>query len=377
MRIPCLQSPFRTFAFTAFLFLIALEPAHAQSPYLYVSIPGGTTSQVVGFSVALDGTLTPIPGPPVSLSSESGFLTTDPADQFLFVLNATSSNISVLSINQTTGTLTEVPAPAPAPIAAPGSGGSTPSDPICMATFKGVSANYLYIAYRNSSTPPSAPYGGAIVAFQIGTTNQPLTPIAQTNVEATPVDIVTSPNGYLYAVLQPVNGGDQPSGVGVFSIDPSSGAVNLESSAGAIHFNEQSLAINPSATFLFDGWGLASGGIESTPIATDGSAIPASPSGAVSLEPPNSPPSAMLVDGSGQILYVQQGGQATAYVIDQSSGRLSSTGVGPPLTLKPGNVVADPVEPYLYTLQSSVIQVFAIADIATGALTPLGSSQLP
>jgi Lactonase, 7-bladed beta-propeller len=189
MRSSCLQPPLRTFAFTAIIWLYATTSARAQSPYLCASIPGGTTSQVAGFSVGLDGTLTPIPGPLLKLSREGGLVTTDPTDQFLFVLNPTSNTISVLAIDQNTGALTEAPgSPVPAPVPSPG-GGSAPVGPLCMATFKGASANYLYVAYRNGPME----FTGAIVAFRIGTASQPLTPVVTIPLEATPVDIVVSP----------------------------------------------------------------------------------------------------------------------------------------------------------------------------------------
>src|SRR6185437_15084109 len=129
MPLSYLQSPLRTLIFTALLYLLAPSPAHAQSPYLYASIPGSSSpSQVAAFSVAADGTLTPLQGSPFNVSGEGGFVTTDPTDQYLFVLNARSNTISVLSINAS-GALTEVPGspvPTPTPTLSQG-GGSAPS----------------------------------------------------------------------------------------------------------------------------------------------------------------------------------------------------------------------------------------------------------
>lgn len=117
MRPSCLLSPLRTLVFATFLYLLGPAPAQAQSPYLYASSPGGgATSQVAGFSANLDGTLTPISGSPFNLSREGGLVTTDPDDQFLFVLNRTSNMISVLAIDPNTGALTEVSgSPVPTP----------------------------------------------------------------------------------------------------------------------------------------------------------------------------------------------------------------------------------------------------------------------
>jgi 6-phosphogluconolactonase (cycloisomerase 2 family) len=372
MRISCLQSLLRTLVFTAllFLFLIAPAPAHAQSPYLYASIPGGTTSQVVGFSVALDGTLKQVPGT-FNVSREGGLLTTDPSDEFLFVLNATSDTISVLSIDQTTGALTEVPG---SPVATPTpqlGGGSAPINPTCTATFKGANANYLYVAYRNGPTA----FTGAIVTFQIGTPTQPLLAPSITSIEAAPVDLAVSPQGYLYAALQLISDstlGNQSPGVGVFPIDPTSGQLGSPSFANS-NLHEDALALNPTATLLFDGWGTASGGIDSAQILANG--LTTAPE-TVGLNDSNSPPTAMLVDGSGHLLYVNENGQLVAYVINPATGALTASPNPPngsPLPLTLGNTVADPVEPYLYSLQSGQLEVFAITDITTGALVQNGS----
>lgn len=190
MRPSSFQSPLRTLVFTALLYLFAPAPAQAQSPYLYASIPNGAASLVAGYSVDRLGNLAPIPGSPFNLSLEGGLLITDPNDQFLFVLNPTSNAISVLSIDPNSGALTEVPgSPVPTPTPQPG-GGSAPSGPICMATFQGASANYLYVSYRNGPFP----FNGAIVAFQIGTPSQvpPLSAISAVTFEAAPVDIAIS-----------------------------------------------------------------------------------------------------------------------------------------------------------------------------------------
>ncbi len=84
----------------------------------------------------------------------------------------------------------------------------------------------------------------------------------------------------------------------------------------------------------------------------------------------------MLVDGSGHLLYVNENGQLVSYVINPATGALTASPNPPngsPLPLTLGNTVADPVEPYLYSLQSGQLEVFAITDITTGALVQNGS----
>ena len=114
MRLSYLQSPLRTIIFTALLYLLSPSPAHAQSPYLYASIPiSPSASQVAAFAVSPDGTLTEVTGSPFPVAEEGGPVTTDPTDQYLFVLNPTSNTISVLSIGPN-GALTSVGSPVPA-----------------------------------------------------------------------------------------------------------------------------------------------------------------------------------------------------------------------------------------------------------------------
>jgi 6-phosphogluconolactonase (cycloisomerase 2 family) len=372
MRLSCLQSPLRTLVFTALLYLLAPSPAHAQAPYLYASVPGGATSQIAAYSVAPDGTLTSIVGSPFSVSGEGGLVTTDPTDQFLFVLNAHSNTISVLSIDPS-GALTEVPgSPVLAPTPPPG-GGSAPSAPIGMATFKGASANYLYVTYRNGPQP----FFGAIVAFQIGTPSQSLFPITITTLEATPVDMTISPAGNLYAALQLVPGstlGNQTPGIAVFSIDATSGQLGPPTSIDS-SLHEDSLALNPRATVLFDGEGTSAAGVlESSEIRSDGTTLPPR---SLPVTSPNSPPSTLLAEGSGQLLFVQQGAQAAVYAIDQTTGALSppfTSAASVPFNLVRGTTVAHPVEPYLYALESDQLHVFEITDFTSGALRELTSS---
>src|SRR5262249_36179723 len=156
-------------------------------------------------------------------------------------------------------------------------------------------------------------------------------------------------------------------GVAVFPIDLNSGQLGQLSPVNS-NLHEDSLALNPSATVLFDGEGSSAAGlVESAQIRSDGTTLTPRSLPVVS---PNSPPTTMLVDGSGHLLYVQQGGQATVYAIDQTTGALSapsSSAALVPFNLSLGNTVAHPVEAYLYTLQSGQIHVFEITDFTSGA----------
>ena len=210
-------------------YLFAPFNVYAQAPYLFVSSPRRYAISIrqKPFRSPRRGTPTPCSGFTISGFRRGRLVATDPTDQFLFVLNARSNTISVLSIDSNSGALAEVlgsPVHTPTPTPSQG-GGVVPTGPICMATFAGAnSTNYLYIAYRNGPYP----FTGAIIAFQIGTpgASPPLTPVSLASFEAAPVDIAITPQGFLYAALQLSPGRPSitnPSGVGVLTIDPATG----------------------------------------------------------------------------------------------------------------------------------------------------------
>src|SRR5580704_13126894 len=367
MRSSCQLSPLRTLVFTTLFYLLAPSPAHAQAPYLFASLPGGATSQIASYSIASDGTLVPRQDSPFNVSGEGGFLTTDPSDQFLFVLNAHSNTISVMSIDAS-GALTEVGSPIPAPQL---NGSATPSEPTCMATFdgKGVSPSYLFVGYRS----------GAIAGYQIGTTSLPLTAVSITPAGTAPVDMAISPQGFMYVALQSNSSSAfeaLPPGLGILSIDPASSQLTQVGTGIANTQQDDSVALNPTATVLFYGEGSSEAGfLESAQIPSN-SAIPLAPQ-SLPTNSSDSPASTRLVAGSGQLLYVRQGAQTAVYTIDKDTGVLavpSGSTVTVPFDLNRGTTVAHPALPYLYNLQNGQIHIFEIIDFTSGALQELTSS---
>src|SRR4051812_12579219 len=95
------------------LFTISI---YAQGNFVYVN-NGASHNSVSAFSVAANGALTQIPGSPFATGGNAagfGFfasnrITATIVRNFLFVANDASSNVTVFSINTTTGTLTTVP----------------------------------------------------------------------------------------------------------------------------------------------------------------------------------------------------------------------------------------------------------------------------
>jgi 6-phosphogluconolactonase (cycloisomerase 2 family) len=83
-----------------------------QQQYVYGSTPTTTVaSQVVAYAKNQNGDLSAIAGPPFADSSPGGAMAIDGLGRFLFVINTATNTISMLQINQNTGSLTEVPGP--------------------------------------------------------------------------------------------------------------------------------------------------------------------------------------------------------------------------------------------------------------------------
>jgi 6-phosphogluconolactonase (cycloisomerase 2 family) len=365
------------FVFALAAALLSAVFTSAQTPqqqYVYASVPLTTaTSEVVGFSKDTTGTLSDVAGSPLADSLEGGLVAVDALGRFLFVINAKSNNISMLGINQD-GSLAEVSGSpfAAAPTVNPT---MTPASPLCLATEK--SGEFLYVGYRNGNYPQQ----GAIIEYRIDFQGSPLAPapisIANTDIAAAPIGMVTSPQGYLYAALRLVAGStaaNQLQGTYAYSIDPQTGQLTLVPNGGNTNPDEQTIAIDRQGRFLFDGWGYSAAGfIEGAPILSDGSAVPSAP--AVNVSSSGSFPSAMLVESSGQFLYVQEGGNVSVYSINQATGALSQTQIPPTaLTFRNGSAAADPMGPYIYSLQSGLVHAFKIGDPNPGELSELPNS---
>src|SRR6202008_3883012 len=85
-------------------------------------------------------------------------------------------------------------------------------------------------------------------------------------------------------------------------------------------------------------------------------------------------PSAMLAESSGNFLYVQENSSAVTYSINQTSGALAQSSASPSVfTFQPGSAAADPLGPYIYSLQSDRIHGFLV-DPTTGSLSEIPGS---
>ena len=359
------------------LFVAIASPAFAQTQqqYLYGSLPvTSATSEVLAYSKnATTGGLSATSNSPLADNSQGGALAIDGQGRFLFVLNPGTSTISMFNIDQTTGNISEVSG-------SPFSMGPTENlsmaakSPVCLATER--SGQFLYVGYQFGNFTGE----GAVNEFQIDSINAKLLPlpIQQTvDIRSSPIGMFTDSRGthlYVGLGLNAATGADD-GGTLVYSVDALTGQLSPVGSAGNSTISGKSIALDPQGRFFFDGWGGTNfnpGTIESALISpADGTAILGIST--VTLAQ-NVIPLAMLVEGSGKFLYVQQNSSPQAYSINQTTGALTTlSSATAALNFKPGTAVADPLGPYLYSLQSDGLHGFQI-DPQSGGLSELPGS---
>jgi 6-phosphogluconolactonase (cycloisomerase 2 family) len=348
--------------------------AAAQTPqqqYVFDSVPVTNSTSYVGAYATngQTGALSAVAGSPFADNMQGGAMAIDGLGRFLFVINPSTSNISMFQINQSSGSLTEVPG-------SPFSTGPTenPSmaatSPICLAAEK--SGQFLYVGYRFGNFVNQ----GAINEYLIDAANRQLVPLSgqpTTDIASAPIGMVTDPKGlHLYVGLG-LNPSTlvQDAGTNVYTIDPVTGSLAFTGTAGNATSAGRSIAIDSKGRFFFDGWGTTLGTIDSALISpADGTAL----TGISSITSANQIPAAMLADSSGKFLYVQEGTAPVVYAINQTTGALAV----PPAALavfsfSPGTAAADPLGPYIYSLQQDGVHGFLI-DPQSGALSEvLGS----
>ena len=142
------------------VFELAMDPV---GRFLYASSPQG---QVRAYSInQTDGTLSDVPGMPFALGGAGRELKVDPTGKFLYVANETLGALNAFVIDQTTGALTALPG---SPFAALASALGVEIDP---------AGERVYSVSRSA---------GAIAGFSLDASTGALTPLAGSPYTATP-----------------------------------------------------------------------------------------------------------------------------------------------------------------------------------------------
>ncbi len=266
---------------------------HPSGKYLYVANPGQDENDVSLFTIAGNGVLTEVfPRATVApLGNAPELLVMDPSGDYLYVMNSASENITVFSVNSTTGVLTQIDG-SPFPVGlAPLNMELTPSGKFLFVSaasepnglIEGFSVSSGKLQFSSlTSTQGLNPYGlvidpagkylyaantssNSITIFSIGS-NGALTQIAGSplaDIYNGPVAMMMDPKGqFLYVANQSSNN------LAVYTLTSSSALpVGLTTSTTTFAFTTESdptvIAFDPNGGHLFVGSQGSSPGIQS------------------------------------------------------------------------------------------------------------------
>jgi 6-phosphogluconolactonase (cycloisomerase 2 family) len=177
----------------------------------FVYVPSGLGGNLFGFAIAVDGSLTGVPGSPVALGGAGGLagLAIDPTGKYLYIGGNTTSNVYGYSINGVSGALSVI-------AGSPFAGGVNPSSISIHPN-----ARFLYVAN----------YGSANVSgYTIDSSSGTLSAMAGSPfaVGINPESLTIGPTGQFAYVVNSRHGASPagPGTVSVFGVDPTSGVLS-------------------------------------------------------------------------------------------------------------------------------------------------------
>ncbi|MGA8617492.1 MAG: beta-propeller fold lactonase family protein [Candidatus Sulfotelmatobacter sp.] len=203
---------------------------HPSGKFLYVANPGQDENDISLFTIASNGTLTEV-FPRTSVApagSQPQLLIMDPTGGYLYVENSGSNNISVFSIDATSGALTPVS----------GSPFSIGLSPLNMRLAP--SGKFLYVSAASQPL-------GLIVGFSVNAGKlQVLSPLTST-VGINPFGLAIDPGGkYLYAANTSSNS------ISIFTIEASGALQEVSGSPINDAYNDPvALMLDPKGQFLY------------------------------------------------------------------------------------------------------------------------------
>jgi 6-phosphogluconolactonase len=281
---------------------------HPSGKFLYVANPGQLENDISLFTIAANGALTEVT-PRTSVgpnASQPEFLAMDPAGSYLYVGNTLSFNISVFSINSSTGALTQL-ASSPTSVGLP---------PLNMQLTP--SGNYLYVtAGGGQAGSPN----GSIAGFSVNT--GVLTSIGppSSSFGINPNGLAIDPKGsYLYAA------NTSSGSISIFTIGSSGALSQVNGSPIASTYTAPvSLILDSKGAFLY----VANQGSSNVAVysidSTTGVPTVLTTSTTTGAFFTEGNPSLVVPDPSGQYLFVgNQGSAAGIEAFSVSGGNLTS-----------------------------------------------------
>ena len=315
----------------------------SASHLAYVS----TSNGIVGYRIDnKSGSATAIFTSPFVIGNSPAGIVVHPSNQFAYVANQLDNTISLLKIDSSSGTLSEV---MPRPQA-----GLSP-----QALALDQNGNHLFVADQGSND---------IKIFSVGT-NGALSPVSTTPMPGPPSDMVMPlSSNFLYVTV--------PAFSDIFDFSVSSGSLTAVPNS-PFHINS-SLGvgipgINQTGTLLYvpnplsgasatiSGFSIASNGALSQLITSPFSDCPLS-NGTANCTTTAPVPIAAIVDPSGRFLYVANSSAALSqFSIDGSTGTLTAlTATAPSSGSNPSFFMFDPDGKYLYLANVGSISEFTL-----------------
>src|SRR6266850_2321660 len=300
--------------------------------------PGGGSSKSLAFSIGVG---------PVSVAvaaDSSGMF-----GKFVYVANANSNNVSMYTINVTTGVLTSIGA-----IGAGEYPDSLGVDP---------SGKFAYVANANSFS---------VSMYTIDATTGVLTSIGEIGAGWYPDSVVVHPSGKFAYVANYGDGlGGTPGSVSMYRINADGGLSSTGTIAEA-YVGTTYVAVHPSGKFAYVASPRLNSSISTYTIDATTGTLTSTATIAGAIESTTS----MAVHPSGKFAYMTNAGSSNTismYTINATTGALTSTGTIAAGTL-PKSVAVDPSGKFAYVANnfSNSISMYTI-DAATGALTLIGT----
>jgi 6-phosphogluconolactonase (cycloisomerase 2 family) len=342
----------------------------------FVYVGNGNDTQVSIYSMnGSTGALTqvnalPARGNPASLALAQGTSAVTRTGKFLYVVNdavamdGTGGEVWMYTVDPSSGALTSTNPPFVA--ASPGSALAIAADPF---------GRFVYVALNkccSGSHPPGFP--SAIAMFTVDATTGLLTPttpatIAPGNSSSLIGAITVDPTGRF--VYVPDDGDNE---ILEYAITTPSGALTpIGSAAAGPNLNTETVAVEPSGTFLYV-TSLTQGVFMFTINPATGALTPTNPPNVLAA----TQPAETAVDPTGKFAYVVNNGPpfntsvVSMYTIDSSTGVLNSTGTVA-AGVNPSAVAVNPSGRFAYVINSNMTLLYSI-DGSTGLLSPLGSA---
>jgi YVTN family beta-propeller protein len=290
----------------------------------------------------------------------------DPAGKFAYVANYgcsslldTVGNVSMFTVDSSTGALTRI-------------GTSVPADFGTNSVTVDPSGRFVYVANWGDGD-----YAGSVSTYTINATTGALTSIGTNQApcalpspgSCAPWTVVVHPSGKFVYVAN--EGGFTPTSVSMYSVDPGNGALAYTGLAAA-GGRAISVAVDPMGKFAYVTTGLdpgSAGGVSMYTINATTGALTSI--GTIAAE---TDPSSVAVDPTGQFAYVANSGSndVSMYTINAATGALTSTGTIAAGS-HPTSVAIHPSGKFAYVTNSGPndVSIYTI-NAATGALTSAG-----